>query len=109
MSRRIEEGQIGNPLLIYGFVLWVIGTGMGAVVMWIGRGSKKARIAVGGLAVTCFLATIVELNVKPTPASDGWTGVSEFVFAVAIAIVGVGLLSAMVAFGRSPKPPDPHN
>ncbi len=77
----------------------------GYVVLWLARGSWVARVSVGVLTVTCFIASgiIVKMAFQASH-SEGLGGIFFFVVGIYAAAAGTGLLvSIFLPVQRSPQ------
>ena len=75
---------------------------IGFVVLRIARGGRMARVVLSVLAAASVIAGFIEMFVvKGHYPSDTWGGLGQFLIAVALGIVGLGLAASLFTSGSS--------
>jgi hypothetical protein len=94
-------GSAWGSILVFGLAGFIAGY----VVLWLARGSWVARVSVGVLTVTCFIASgiIVKMALQASQ-SEGLGDLFFFVVGIYAAAVGTGLLvSIFLPVQRPPQ------
>jgi hypothetical protein len=96
----MTESASGS-LLVSGLAGFIVGY----VVLWLARGSWAARVSVGVLTVTCFIASVIVVKMAFQAAhSEGLGGLLLFAVGIYAAAVGTGLLiSIFLPVQRPPQ------
>ncbi len=96
------QGSVWGSILVSGLAGFIVG----CVVLWLARGSWIARVSVGALTLTCFIASGVAVKMAFQDAHpDSMAPVFFFAVAIYAAAIGLGLLVSIFLPVRRPPGP----